>query len=127
VGETTASAHRIMRGAFLEFLERRAPDLRAYLARTFGPAGLYFDFLAEEIAVFGDAEHCAARLLELGAVAGVEHVLCTFNLITLDHRHCVESMQRFASDVVPRVRRGAPSAPRLDGSNHRTNPRPEAA
>jgi hypothetical protein len=32
-------------------------------------------------------------------------VLCTFNLITLDHDACVESMNRFAAFVMPKIER----------------------
>jgi alkanesulfonate monooxygenase SsuD/methylene tetrahydromethanopterin reductase-like flavin-dependent oxidoreductase (luciferase family) len=103
VAESNAAAHRLMRDAFLEFLETRAPDLRGFLTRTHGAAGIDYDFLAREICIFGDAAHCAARLLELYRRTGIEHVMCTFNLITLDHRHCVESMERFARDVMPRL------------------------
>lgn len=103
VGESNAAAHGLMREAFLEFLERRAPDLRGFLARTHGAAGLDYEFLAREICIFGDAEHCAARLLELRRRAAIDHVLCTFNLITLDHQRCLESMGRFARDVMPRL------------------------
>lgn len=104
VGESDAAAHRLMRDAFLEFLERRAPDLRGFLARAYGAAGLDYEFLAREICIFGDAAHCAERLLELRRRAAVDHVLCTFNLITLDHHLCVESMERFAREVMPRLR-----------------------
>lgn len=115
VAETSAAAHQAMREPFLRFLQHRAPDLRDYLVRTFGQSGLDYDFLASEICIFGDAEHCASRLAELRRRAGVEHFLCTFNLITLDHRRCVESMERFARDVVPRLPPlscgGAPRSP----------------
>jgi alkanesulfonate monooxygenase SsuD/methylene tetrahydromethanopterin reductase-like flavin-dependent oxidoreductase (luciferase family) len=103
VAETCAEAERIMRGPFLRFLVERAPDLRDYLTRTFGPAGLDFDFLAREVCIFGDAERCASRLLALHREAGIDHFLCTFNLIKLDHRVCVESMERFAREVMPRL------------------------
>lgn len=115
VAESNEAAHRVMRGAFLQFLERRAPDLRAYLVRTFGDRGTDYDFLAREIAIFGDADHCVERLAELRARAGVERVLCTFNLITLDHHLCVESMQRFAEGVMPRL---AAAPPRLSPGVH---------
>ncbi len=31
----------------------------------------------------------------------MRHALCTFNLITLEHRQAVDSMRRFAREVVP--------------------------
>jgi alkanesulfonate monooxygenase SsuD/methylene tetrahydromethanopterin reductase-like flavin-dependent oxidoreductase (luciferase family) len=101
VGRTDEEAQRTMREPFMRFLDRRAPDLAAYLEKTFGARARSYDFLAREICVFGSAERCAARLDEIRRRAGVAHVLCTFNLITLDHRRCVESMQRFAADVMP--------------------------
>jgi alkanesulfonate monooxygenase SsuD/methylene tetrahydromethanopterin reductase-like flavin-dependent oxidoreductase (luciferase family) len=101
VGESRAHAHRVMREPFLAFLERRAPDLRAGLTARFGERALSFDFLANEIAIFDDPEGCATRLLELQDQVGMGYALCTFNLITLDHRHAVASMRRFASEVIP--------------------------
>ncbi len=101
VGESRAHAHRVMRGPFREFLERRAPDLRAYLTARFGERAASFDLLTREICIFDDPEGCATRLLELEDQVGIRHTLCTFNLITLDHRLAVESMRRFAAEVVP--------------------------
>lgn len=110
VGETRAHAHRVMRGPFCEFLERRAPDLGAYLTARFGDRARSFDFLASEIGIFDDAEGCAARLLDLADRAGMRHALCTFNLITLDHRLAMESMRRFAHDVAPLLEARAPAS-----------------
>jgi len=112
VGETRAHAHRVMREPFREFLERRAPDLRAGLIHRFGERALGFEFLTRELCIFDDAEGCAARLFELSERAGVRHALCTFNLITLDHRLAVESMRRFAREVVPRLEGRAPPSAR---------------
>jgi alkanesulfonate monooxygenase SsuD/methylene tetrahydromethanopterin reductase-like flavin-dependent oxidoreductase (luciferase family) len=108
VGEDRAHARRVMREPFQEFIERRAPDLKAGLMSRFGARGLSFDFLAREIAIFDDPEGCAARLAELEAEAGVHHALCTFNLITLDHRVALESMRRFAAEVIPLLEERAP-------------------
>ncbi len=99
VGESKAHARRAMREPFLQFLERRAPDLRAYLVERQGGAPS-FEQLAERIAIFDDAEGCAARLEELEAL-GVGHVLCTFNLPTLGQAAAVSSMRRFAAEVAP--------------------------
>jgi alkanesulfonate monooxygenase SsuD/methylene tetrahydromethanopterin reductase-like flavin-dependent oxidoreductase (luciferase family) len=101
VAESTAAARRVMREPFEQFLDQRAPDLKAYLGRTFGGRGLDYDFLTSEIVIFGDARHCAARLAEIRHRTGIEHALCTFNLINLDHRDCLQSMERFAHEVAP--------------------------
>jgi alkanesulfonate monooxygenase SsuD/methylene tetrahydromethanopterin reductase-like flavin-dependent oxidoreductase (luciferase family) len=105
VGETRAHAHRVMREPFLQFLAQRAPDLKTHLEGRYGERARSFDFLAREICIFDDAEGVAARLADLAEGAGVRHALCTFNLITLDHRLAVESMRRFARDVVPLLER----------------------
>jgi hypothetical protein len=42
---------------------------------------------------------------------GIRHALCTFNLITLEHRLALESMRRFAAEVVPLL--AEPKAPSL--------------
>jgi alkanesulfonate monooxygenase SsuD/methylene tetrahydromethanopterin reductase-like flavin-dependent oxidoreductase (luciferase family) len=101
VGESRAHAHRVMREPFLQFVEHRAPDLRAYLTARFGERATSFELLAREICIFDDPEGCAQRLYELEDQVGIHHALCTFNLITLDHRLALESMRRFASEVVP--------------------------
>jgi hypothetical protein len=97
-----------MREPFLEFLETRAPDLKAYLVQKFGPRGITFDFLASEVCIFGGPEHCAARLRELSEATGARHILGTFNYITLPQEVCVESMDRFAMEILPRLQ--APSS-----------------
>lgn len=107
VGRTEDDAHRTMREPFMRFLDERAPDLKAYLVKTFGERAASYDFLAREICVFGDAARCAARLEQIHRATGVEHFLCTFNLITLEHRRCLESLQRFGRDIMPRLA-GAP-------------------
>lgn len=112
VGETRAHALRVMRDPFLQFLERRAPDLKASLEGKFGEKARSFEFLAREICIFDDAEGCATRLADLADTAGVRHALCTFNLITLDHRLAVESMRRFAREVVPRLEGRSPASVR---------------
>jgi alkanesulfonate monooxygenase SsuD/methylene tetrahydromethanopterin reductase-like flavin-dependent oxidoreductase (luciferase family) len=106
VAATTSQARRFMERPFMDFLAQRAPDLRACLEAKYGAdAAKSFDFIADEIGIFGDPEYCIARLRDLRDRAGLRHVLCTFNLITLDHDACVESMNRFAAFVMPKLER----------------------
>src|SRR5512140_2862936 len=104
VGESDAHARRVMREPFLKFLATRAPDLSAYLVNKFGPRGATYDFLASEVCIFGDPDHCIERLRELTEATGARHILGTFNFITLPQDVCVESMNRFATEVMPRLR-----------------------
>jgi alkanesulfonate monooxygenase SsuD/methylene tetrahydromethanopterin reductase-like flavin-dependent oxidoreductase (luciferase family) len=110
VGESRAHAHRVMRDPFMQFLERRAPDLRAFLVSRFGERATSFEALAREICIFDDPEGCATRLCELEDQVGIHHTLCTFNLITLDHRLALESMRRFAAEVMPLLEEHAPAS-----------------
>jgi alkanesulfonate monooxygenase SsuD/methylene tetrahydromethanopterin reductase-like flavin-dependent oxidoreductase (luciferase family) len=133
VGEDDAHARRVMREPFLEFLETRAPDLSAYLVKQFGARGISFEFLASEVCIFGGPEHCAQRLRELSERTGTRHILGTFNYITLPHDTCVESMTRFAREVMPRLRGGpiwptrtrrnsSPRVPREPSNYHHFSP-----
>jgi alkanesulfonate monooxygenase SsuD/methylene tetrahydromethanopterin reductase-like flavin-dependent oxidoreductase (luciferase family) len=118
VGEDDAHAHRVMREPFVEFLQTRAPDLCAYLAKQYGSIGPTFDFLASQICIFGGPDTCVARLRELSETTGARHILGTFNFITLPQDVCVESMTRFAKQVMPRLR-VPPGSPAL---TRRTSP-----
>lgn len=111
VGETREHARRVMREPFLAFLATRAPDLRAHLEARLGPRARSFEQLADEVCLFDDAEGCAAALTDLAETAGVRHALCTFNLVTLEHRLALESMRRFAREVAPRLAAEPRSAP----------------
>jgi alkanesulfonate monooxygenase SsuD/methylene tetrahydromethanopterin reductase-like flavin-dependent oxidoreductase (luciferase family) len=110
VGRTNAHAHHVIREPFLQFLNERAPDLKAHLVNKFGPLGLDYEFLSREVCLFGDSDYVADRLLELEERLGLRHVLGTFNFITLDQQDCVESMRRFATDVMPRFHTAARAA-----------------
>jgi alkanesulfonate monooxygenase SsuD/methylene tetrahydromethanopterin reductase-like flavin-dependent oxidoreductase (luciferase family) len=111
VGETREHARRVMREPFLAFLAHRAPDLRAQLEARLGPRARSFEHLADDVCLFDDAEGCAAALADLAETAGVRHTLCTFNLVTLEHRLALESMRRFAREVAPRLSAEPRSAP----------------
>jgi alkanesulfonate monooxygenase SsuD/methylene tetrahydromethanopterin reductase-like flavin-dependent oxidoreductase (luciferase family) len=62
------------------------------------------DFLLSEVFICGDAEHCAERIEGLRERTGAGEVLATFNYFTLPHERCRESMERFAAEVLPRLR-----------------------
>jgi alkanesulfonate monooxygenase SsuD/methylene tetrahydromethanopterin reductase-like flavin-dependent oxidoreductase (luciferase family) len=110
VGESRAHAHRVMREPFLTFLDRRAPDLRAFLMSRMGERATSFEDLAREVCIFDDPEGCATRLLELEDQVGIHHTLCTFNFITLEHSLALESMRRFWAEVVPLLDEQAPES-----------------
>jgi alkanesulfonate monooxygenase SsuD/methylene tetrahydromethanopterin reductase-like flavin-dependent oxidoreductase (luciferase family) len=70
----------------------------------FGPHGdLTFDELFDSSYIFGTPGECLAALSELRAV-GIEEVICNMNFAgVLDHRQVLDSMQLFASKVMPQL------------------------
>jgi len=101
VAESTAQAREDMEKPFMTFIHERAPDLKQFLIRKYGDKGLDFDFLADHICIFGDPEYCVRRLEELQTHIDLRYLLCTLNFITLEHKLCVKSMERFAREVMP--------------------------
>lgn len=108
VADSTASARRIMRERFTELIEQRAPDLKRLLVARHARTGLDFDFLAKEICIFGDPDHCVEQLRDLMDRVGLRHIMCSLNMITLEHEMCVESMRLFATEVIPKLREEMP-------------------
>ena len=69
-----------------------------------GPHGdLTFDELLDSSHIFGTPEECLAALSELRAV-GIHDVICTMHFAgVLDHRQALDSMQLFATKVMPQL------------------------
>ncbi len=101
VADTTARARDEMEKPFMTFIDEKAPDLKQFLIRKYGEKGLDFDFLADNICIFGDPTYCVNRLKELQEKIDLCYLLCTLNFITVDHQRCVKSMERFAREVMP--------------------------
>ena len=102
VAETTERAHEEIRAAATDFLDRPASVIRDYLGAR--ASELSEEFLLSEVFICGGAEYCAERIEGLRERVGVDHVLATFNYFTLPHERCRESMERFAAEVLPRLR-----------------------
>jgi alkanesulfonate monooxygenase SsuD/methylene tetrahydromethanopterin reductase-like flavin-dependent oxidoreductase (luciferase family) len=103
VSDSDAKARREIRRPFLEFLSTRAPDLKSALLRIYGtdPEGCY-DRCLEDFCLFGSPRTVAARLADLVDRIGLSYLLCSLNLITLEHDQCVRSMELFAEEVMSR-------------------------
>ncbi len=102
VAESDDQARLEIEAPFTEFVRKRAPDLRAALARRYGAeANATFDRWVEDFLIVGSPETVAARLDELRATAGVRDLVCSLNYVTLDHDRCVRSMELFAREVMP--------------------------
>jgi alkanesulfonate monooxygenase SsuD/methylene tetrahydromethanopterin reductase-like flavin-dependent oxidoreductase (luciferase family) len=108
VAETTDRARQEIAAAATEFLDRPASVIRDFLGAR--ASELSAEFLLSEVFICGDAEHCAERIEGLRERTGVGEVLATFNYFTLPHERCRESMERFAAEVLPRLRAGEDGA-----------------
>jgi alkanesulfonate monooxygenase SsuD/methylene tetrahydromethanopterin reductase-like flavin-dependent oxidoreductase (luciferase family) len=102
VAETTDRAREEMGAAAAEFLDRPASVIRDFLGAR--ASELSEEFLLSEVFICGDAEYCAERIEGLRERTGAGEVLATFNYFTLPHERCRESMERFAAEVLPRLR-----------------------
>jgi alkanesulfonate monooxygenase SsuD/methylene tetrahydromethanopterin reductase-like flavin-dependent oxidoreductase (luciferase family) len=103
VSESDAKARREIRRPFLEFLSTRAPDLKAALERKYGTGPEEcFDSCLDDFCLFGSPRTVADRIADLIAHTGLTSLLCSLNLITLEHERCIRSMELFAEDVMPR-------------------------
>jgi alkanesulfonate monooxygenase SsuD/methylene tetrahydromethanopterin reductase-like flavin-dependent oxidoreductase (luciferase family) len=108
VADSDARARREIRQPFLSFIAERAPDLKAALLRKYETeARLCFDRFLEDFCLFGSPESVSARIEEFQDRAGLTYLLCSLNLITLDHARCIRSMALFAREVMPRFTPGA--------------------
>ena len=73
-------------------------------------ASLNYDRMVNDFCIFGSPDTVAARLRELRHQLGTTYVLCSLNLITLDHDLCLRSMQMMGSEVIPLLREISASA-----------------
>jgi alkanesulfonate monooxygenase SsuD/methylene tetrahydromethanopterin reductase-like flavin-dependent oxidoreductase (luciferase family) len=101
VAETTDRARAEMRPAIADFLDRPASVIRNFLGAR--AADLGEEMLLDEVFICGDADYCAERLESLQEALELDEFLLTFNYFTLSHDRCLESMQRFAEEVLPAV------------------------
>lgn len=63
-----------------------------------------YDFLTNEIVLFGDPERVADRLAMLREELGLTYVICWMNFGGLADEAARGSMRRFAEKVLPRFR-----------------------
>jgi alkanesulfonate monooxygenase SsuD/methylene tetrahydromethanopterin reductase-like flavin-dependent oxidoreductase (luciferase family) len=101
VAETTDRARAEMRPAITAFLDRPASVIRDFLGGRASDLGE--EMLLDEVFICGDPAHCAERLEILQETLEADEFLLTFNYFTLSHDLCLESMKRFAEQVLPAV------------------------
>jgi alkanesulfonate monooxygenase SsuD/methylene tetrahydromethanopterin reductase-like flavin-dependent oxidoreductase (luciferase family) len=100
VAETDEQARDSLRASFTEFMEHRAPDLRAALEATYGSLPS-FERMVDDFLLVGSPETVAERLRELRDDAGVRSLLATFTFVTMPLDRCLHSMELFGRAVIP--------------------------
>ena len=111
VADNDRDARRHVEAPFLQFIDRHAPDLKAALQGRYGTGSLDYGRLVNDFCIFGSPETVTSRLRELRQRLGVNYVLCSLNLITLDHNLCLRSMQAMGREVMPALRESASEVP----------------
>lgn len=100
VGESNTKAREEIAGPFWSFIQHKAPDLKLALQGKYGEKGFTLERFLEDFCIFADPDVVIEKIKELQAL-GVTYLLCTLNFITMDHKLCLKSMERFATEVMP--------------------------
>lgn len=101
-----------MRSSYIEWLGRQGASLPSRLPKTFSAQGLTFERVCSEHAVVGDSGKVVTALQQLASETGATHILAWMNIGSMPHRLVLESMEQFASEVMPRLETHRPSGVR---------------
>ena len=91
-----------MRADYTAWLTRRGVELPARL-RTAAGAQVAFETVCEKHAVVGDSKLAVGKIQELTEKTGASQVLAWFNIGTVPHVAVKQSMEQFASEVMPKL------------------------
>jgi alkanesulfonate monooxygenase SsuD/methylene tetrahydromethanopterin reductase-like flavin-dependent oxidoreductase (luciferase family) len=118
VAETVEQAQRQARNGIMDYyrvIAQTRSDYRNWLlkrgvdaAQKFPPApweGMTFERVCSQHAVLGDSETVVTKLQDLVRENQATHLLCWMNVGSMAHEVVLQSMERFARDVMPRLRR----------------------
>jgi alkanesulfonate monooxygenase SsuD/methylene tetrahydromethanopterin reductase-like flavin-dependent oxidoreductase (luciferase family) len=106
VSHDDARARREIEGPFMTFIEQHAPDLKAALHAKYN-GEFHYERFVSDFCIFGSPATVASRMRQLQTELGTSYILCSLNLITLDHQLCVRSMKLMATEVMPQLREPA--------------------
>ncbi len=92
-----------MRSNYVQWLARDGKELPARLANVAAAGALTFERACAEHAVVGDVAEVVARIQQLAEETGAGQILAWMNIGSADHGLVVDSMRRFADEVMPRL------------------------
>jgi alkanesulfonate monooxygenase SsuD/methylene tetrahydromethanopterin reductase-like flavin-dependent oxidoreductase (luciferase family) len=91
-----------MRLDYTDWLTRRGAELPARL-KTAAGAMVGFETVCEKHAVIGGSQFAIDKITELAQKTGASQLLTWFNIGTVPHAAVKESMQQFATEVMPKL------------------------
>lgn len=99
VAENNEKAIEETKQTIMGFIHRSGSVIRDFL---FLPKEeITYDLLFREVCIFGDPDHCLRRIEEIKNTIDLRNLILTFNYYTIDHKKCVQSMERFTKYVLP--------------------------
>lgn len=102
VAETNEKAVEETRETIMGFIHRSGSVIRDFL---FLPKEeITYDLLFKEVCIFGDPDYCLRRIEEMKSTVDLRNMILTFNYYTIDHKKCLQSMERFIKYVMPHLK-----------------------
>jgi alkanesulfonate monooxygenase SsuD/methylene tetrahydromethanopterin reductase-like flavin-dependent oxidoreductase (luciferase family) len=89
-----------MRAGYIDWLQSRGEPLPPRLLKT-ATGELTFERVCDEHAVIADSASSVSALRDWMGQTGARHLLAWMNIGSVPHRYVIESMERFARDVMP--------------------------
>jgi alkanesulfonate monooxygenase SsuD/methylene tetrahydromethanopterin reductase-like flavin-dependent oxidoreductase (luciferase family) len=90
-----------MRSEYVDWLTRRGVELPARLGKSGAGQPVTYETVCARHAVVGDSHFAAGALRELAAKHAATHFLVWMNIGSVPHALVLESMRRFAEEVMP--------------------------
>ena len=90
-----------MRRDYIDWLTRRGIELPVRLGRSGAGQPVTWETVCAQHAVVGDSGFAIKSLQELASKTGAMHFLVWMNIGSVPHAWVVESMQQFATEVMP--------------------------
>lgn len=102
VAETNEKAVEETKETIMGFIHRGSSVIRDFL---FLPKEeITYDLLFKEVCIFGDPDYCLGRIEEIKNTIDLRNLILTFNYYTIEHKKCVQSMERFTKYVLPHLK-----------------------
>jgi alkanesulfonate monooxygenase SsuD/methylene tetrahydromethanopterin reductase-like flavin-dependent oxidoreductase (luciferase family) len=101
VAETDKKAVEETKETIMGFIHRSGSVIRDFLCLP--KEEITYDLLFKEVCIFGDPDHCLRRIAEMQDAVDLRNMILTFNYYTIDHKKCLDSMERFTKYVMPHI------------------------